>query len=334
MTVRHLVVLVLAAALAGGALAPAGGAQAAPAAGGTVVLYTSLPQEIATSFARAFMARYPQVRLEVLRSGSTELERRIFAELETGGIRADLLWLADAPVFLTLRDRGALQAYRSPEARQIPAAWKDPGGFFTAGRLINMIIAVNTTLIPERVAPRRWADFPRFGRTAAMPNPFFSGSVFVVVATFVREYGWAWFERARREGIQVLRGNSEVAAALAAREFGVGMTLDFIAYGMIRDGAPLAIIWPEEGAVSIPSPVAITRSARNVEGARLFVDYVLSREGQQALVELGIIPVRPDVAPPRGLPRPSEIRTLPVPFEWAAQNAAQIRQRFEEIMLK
>ncbi|MDR7427006.1 MAG: ABC transporter substrate-binding protein [Armatimonadota bacterium] len=302
--------------------------------GGTVVLYTSLPQEIATNFARAFMAKVPQVKLEVLRSGSTELERRIFAEMETGGIRADVLWLADAPVFITLREKGQLLPYRSPEARMIPAAWKDPQGFFTAGRLINMIIAANTTLIPERVAPKRWADFPRYGKTAAMPNPFFSGSVFVVVATFVKEYGWDWFERARREGVQVLRGNSEVARALAAREFGVGMTLDFIAYGMIRDGAPLAIIWPEEGAVSVPSPLAITRSAKNPEGAKQFIDFVLSRDGQRALVELGIIPVRADVEPPRGLPRAAEIKTLPVPFEWAAANAAEIRKKFEEIMLK
>lgn len=308
-------------------------ASAAPA-GGTVVLYTSLPQQIATDFSKAFMAKYPQVKLEVLRSGSTEIERRIYAEMETGGIRADVLWMADAPIFLTLRDKGQLQAYNSPEARQIPAAWKDARGFFVAGRLINMIIAVNTTLIPQRAAPKRWADFPKFGKTASMPNPFFSGSVFVVVATFAKEYGWTWFERARKEGVQVLRGNSEVARALAAREFGVGMTLDFIAYGMIQDGAPLAIIWPEEGAISIPSPVAITKTAKNVEGARLFVDYVLSKDGQQALVKLGIIPVRGDVQPPKGLPAPAEIKTLPVPFEWAAANAAEIRKKFEEIMLK
>jgi len=96
----------------------------------------------------------------------------------------------------------------------------------------------------------------------------------------------------------------------------------------------LAIIWPEEGAISIPSPVGITKDARNVEGARLFVDFVLSREGQQALVSQGIIPVRADVPPPAGMPRPAEIKTLPIPFEWAAENAAEIRRRFEEIMLR
>lgn len=316
--------------LAAPVISPAGAQQAS----GTVVLYTSVPQELATEFAQAFMKRHPQIKLEVLRSGSTEIERRIFAEMETGGIRADLLWLADAPAFITLRDRAQLLPYRSPEARSVPAEFRDPANYFIAGRLINMIIAVNTSLIPSRAAPKAWTDLPRYGKTAAMPNPLFSGSVFVTIATFVQKYGWAWFERARRENMQVLRGNTEVARGLASREFGVGMTLDFIVYGLIQDGAPLAIVWPEEGAVSVPSPVAITKNSKNPEAARRFVDYVLSIEGQKFLVTQGVVPVRSDVDPPRGQPRAADIKSLPIPFEWAAKNATDIRSRFEQIMMR
>jgi iron(III) transport system substrate-binding protein len=331
MRIRHAALtLLLIAAMAISLVPPAGAQQAS----GTIVLYTSVPQEMATEFGKAFMLRYPQIKLEILRSGSTEIEKRIFAELETGGIRADLLWLADAPVFITLRDRGLLLPYRSPEARFVPAEFRDRGDHFVAGRLINMIIAVNTTLIPVRAAPKTWEEFPKFGRTAAMPNPLFSGSVFVTVATFVQKYGWTWFERARRENIQVLRGNTEVARGLAAREFGVGMTLDFMVYGLIRDGAPLAIIWPEEGAVSVPSPVAIIKASKNPEAAKRFVDFVISAEGQKVLVAQGVIPVRVDVDPPKGQPRPAEIKTLTIPFEWAAKNAADIRTRFEQIMMR
>jgi iron(III) transport system substrate-binding protein len=244
------------------------------------------------------------------------------------------LWLADAPIFITLRDRGALLPYRPADARFIPADFRDKNDYFIAGRLINMIIAVNTTLIPTRSAPRGWTDLPRYGKTAAMPNPLFSGSVFVTIATFVQKYGWAWFERARKENMQVLRGNTEVARGLAAREFGVGMTLDFIVYGLIRDGAPLAIVWPEEGAVSVPSPVAIIKNSKNPEAAKRFIDYVISAEGQKFLVSQGVVPVREDVDPPKGQPRASEIRSLPIPFEWAAKNAPEIRARFEQIMMR
>ncbi len=328
---RALAVLILAVALAVAGVVPPAGAQQAS---GTVVLYTSVPQELATEFSRSFMRRYPQIKLEILRSGSTEIEKRIFAELETGGIRADLLWLADAPVFITLRDKGLLLPYRAPDSRFIPAAFRDPGNSFIAGRLINMVIATNTTLIPAHAAPRSWATFPKFGKTAAMPNPLFSGSVFVTVATFVQKYGWAWFEQARRENIQVLRGNTEVARGLAAREFGVGMTLDFMVYNLIGDGAPLSIVWPDEGAISVPSPVAIVRGSKNPEAARRFVDFVISVEGQKFLASQGVVPVREDVDPPKGQPRASEIKSLPIPFEWAAKNAAEIRAKFEQIMMR
>jgi iron(III) transport system substrate-binding protein len=309
---------------------PAAGQQAS----GTIVLYTSVPQELATEFSQAFMKKHPQIKLEVLRSGSTEIEKRLYAEMETGGIRADLLWLADAPIFITLRDRGVLLPYRPADARFIPADFRDKNNYFIAGRLINMIIAVNTTLIPTRSAPRSWTDLPRYGKTAAMPNPLFSGSVFVTIATFVQKYGWAWFERARKENMQVLRGNTEVARGLAAREFGVGMTLDFIVYGLIQDGAPLAIVWPEEGAVSVPSPVAILKNSKNPEAAKRFIDYVISADGQKFLVSQGVVPVREDVDPPKGQPRASQIKSLPIPFEWAAKNAPDIRARFEQIMMR
>jgi len=52
------------------------------------------------------------------------------------------------------------------------------------------------------------------------------------------------------------------------------------------------------------------------------------------LVKDGVIPVRPDVAPPKGMPTADKINMMPVPFQWAADNASTIRETFEKIMLK
>jgi iron(III) transport system substrate-binding protein len=156
----------------------------------------------------------------------------------------------------------------------------------------------------------------------------------VVVAALVQEYGWSWFERARKEGLLVLRSNSDVGRALTSREVGVGMMLDVVAYDLIRDGAPLALVWPEEGAVSFPAPIAITAAAANVAGARLFVDYIISKEGQQAMAGAGWIPVRPDVEPARGRPRASDIKAVRLSFEEVERTSASRRAKFEEIMLR
>ena len=300
-----------------------------------VLLYTSVPQELATQFADAFMKKRPDVRVEIYRAGSTEVGAKIAAEREVGGIRADLLWLADAPIYYDLRKRGELFGYISPEAKAIPADLKDPKGLFTAGRLINMIIAVNTEVIPLKDAPKSWKDFPDAGKKAAMGNPLYSGSNFVTVAAFVKKDGnWSWFERARAKGVAVVRGNSDAATALAGKEFGVAMTLDYIVQGLINKGAPLSIVWPADGAISVPSPIAIIKGTKNPDGSKAFVDYVLSKEGQEFLVKQQVIPVRGDVKPPVGLPSAKEIKFMPIPYEWAADNAPAIREQFEKTMLQ
>ncbi|MBI4523033.1 MAG: ABC transporter substrate-binding protein [Deltaproteobacteria bacterium] len=313
-------------------LEPISEAFSAQAKKSTVVLYTSVPLQLATQFADAFMKKRPDIEVELYRAGSTEVGRKLAAEREVGGIRADLLWLADAPIYYELRNRGELLAYISPEAKNIPAEIKDPKGHFTGGRLINMIIGVNRDVIPLKDAPKSWREFPEFGKKAVMGNPLYSGSNFVTVATFVRKDGWAWFERARAKGVAVLRGNTEAARALAGREFGIAMTLDYMIAGLMKKGAPLQIIWPQEGAISVPSPIAIFKSTKNPDGGKAFVDYVLSREGQEFLVRQDVIPVRGDVKPPKGQPAASEIKFLPIPYEWAAENAPVLRERFEKIM--
>jgi iron(III) transport system substrate-binding protein len=299
-----------------------------------VLLYTSVPQELATQFGDAFMKNRPDVKVEIYRAGSTEVGAKIAAEREVGGIRADLLWLADAPIYYDLRKRGELFSYISPEAKAIPADLKDPKGLFTAGRLINMIIAVNTEVIPLKDAPKSWKEFPDHGKKAVMGNPLYSGSNFVTVAAFVQKDGWGWFERARAKGVAIVRGNSEAATALAGKEFGIAMTLDYIVTGLIKKGAPLAIVWPSEGAISVPSPIAIIKGTKNPDGSKAFVDYVLSKEGQEFLVKQEVIPVRSDVKPPAGQPSAKQIKFLPIPYEWAADNAPAIREKFEKLMLQ
>ena len=298
-----------------------------------LLLYTSVPQQLATQFADAFMKKRPDIKVEIYRSGSTEVGAKLAAEREVGGIRADLLWLADAPIYYELRDRGELAPYLSPEAAQIPADLKDLKGYFTGARLINMIIAINKEVIALKDAPKSWKDFPELGKKAAMGNPLYSGSNFVTVATFVKKDGWGWFERARAKGVAVVRGNSEAASALAGKEFGAAMTLDYIVAGLIKKGAPLAMIWPEDGVISVPSPIAIIKGTKNLDASKAFVDYVLSREGQEFLVKQEVIPVRGDVKPPKGQPSASQIKFQPIPYEWAAENAPAIRERFEKIML-
>jgi iron(III) transport system substrate-binding protein len=298
-----------------------------------VLLYTSVPLELATNFADEFMKANRGTKVEVFRAGSTDVVNKIWAEAEAGGVRADVIWLADAASYYAFKDKGLLYPYKSPEAELVPAAIKDADGYFAGARMINMVIGINTNSIKKGSEPKTWDDLLKFGPRAAMADPLYSGSNFTVAAAFVgKDKGWSWYQKAREAGIQVLRGNSDVSRGLAAGEFAACMVLDYMIYDLQKSGAPVDFVWPTDGAVSIPSPVAIIKGSKNIEASKAFVDFTLSKKGQELLVKGGVIPVRPDVAPPKGMPTADKIKMIPVPFQWAADNASTIRETFEKIM--
>lgn len=177
---------------------------------GVINLYTSVPMTTATAIMGDFEATYPGAKVELFRSGSTEIMAKIWAEKEAGAVKADVLWIADASAYYNMIDQGLLMKYKSPEAENIPTAMKDPDGYWTGARLINMILAYNTKLV--KTPPTSWNDLQKSGKRACVPNPAYSGSVVIVVGTVVNSAGWDFFKDMRKAGVMVVRGPSEAAS--------------------------------------------------------------------------------------------------------------------------
>jgi iron(III) transport system substrate-binding protein len=300
---------------------------------GTITFYSSMVLDVVEPIIEEFEARHPEINVDLLYSGSVELEQRIFAEIEAGDLRADVIWAANPALFLNLKEAGWLQAHNTPHADAIPESLRDPDNMYFAGRVHNMGIGYNTNLVSEDEVPTSWHEFLEWGSQAATASPLHSGTNFNMLGAFVQhdELGWEWFERAREAGMQVVRGTGDVTRGLVSGEFAVIKGIDYIMAGQAAEGAPVAFTFVEEGVLSLPSPLAIGKNARNAEAAKVFVDFILSAEGQQVLVDQHFLPVRTDVDPPAGLPSPSEIVALDVDFEWLAENGSELRERFADM---
>lgn len=300
---------------------------------GTVNFYSSMVLDVVEPIIDEFHARYPDIQVDLLYSGSVELEQRIFAEVEAGSLRADVIWAANPALFLNLKDRGMLMAYESPHAEAIPAGLRDPDNMFYAGRVHNMGIGYNTTLVSEDQVPTTWWEFLEWGSQAATASPLHSGTNFNMLGAFIQsdDLGWEWFEAAREAGMQVVRGTGDVTRGLTSGEFAVIKGIDYIMAAQAAEGAPVAFTFPTDGVLSLPSPIAIGAQAPNAEAAQAFVDFILSAEGQQVLVDRHFLPVRADVAPPPGLPSPDSIVALPVDYEWLAEHGPELRERFTSL---
>lgn len=313
-------------------LAASGAVLAAPT--GTVHFYTSMQLEVVEPLIKEIEAMYPGLKIDLLYSGSVELEQRLWAEKEAGRVRADVVWAANPALFLNMKKDGLLMPYESPEAVHVPDWLKDEDNMFIAGRVHNMGIAYNTRVVPADRVPSTWQEFLEWGPRAAMASPLHSGTSFTALAAFVMadHLGWEWFEEARRRGVQVLRGTGDVTRALVSGEFAVIKGIDYTTAIQADLGAPVAFRFPKDGAIALPSPIAITSTSQNPEGAKAFVDFILSKRGQEFLVSHFFIPVRSDVEPPKGLPSADEINALPIDYDWMAEEGPALRARFAEIM--
>ena len=321
---------IIAGALAGTALA---GAAFAETASGTITFYSSMQLDVVEPIIAEFEERHPEITVDLLYSGSVELEQRIFSEIEAGDLRADVIWAANPALFLNLKEAGWLRAHETEHAEAIPEGLRDPDNMWFAGRVHNMGIGYNTNLVAEDDVPRTWEEFLEWGPQAALASPLHSGTNFNMMGAFVQneEIGWEWFERAREAGVQVVRGTGDVTRGLVAGEFAVIKGIDYIMAAEAAEGAPVAFAFTEDGVLSLPSPIAIGREARNPEAAAAFVDFILSAEGQQELVDRFFLPVRTDVDPPEGLPSPEEIVALEVDYDWLAENGDELRERFADL---
>jgi iron(III) transport system substrate-binding protein len=319
--------------LLSGSLLFAGGGQGVDTEGlgGTITLYTSVPQPIADKIQADFQSKFPAITLDVFRSGTSAVTAKIATEKEAGAIQADLVWVAEPSTYEDFKDQDLLLKFNPAEARKLPKEMKDPEGYYYAGRLINMIIGYNTSV---STPPKAWPDLlkPEYGGKLGFPTPLRSGAAEASVKTLVDKYGWEYFEDFKANGGFQVKNNSTCRDLLSTGELVVGVLLDYMVRAAKEKGSPIDYVWPEDGAVFIPSPVAIFSSSQNPDAAKVFVDYVLSVEGQNTLVELGnFIPVRTDVEPPAGAPGLGKIKKLATDWDAVQQMRQDTKDRWAQL---
>lgn len=317
--------LVLVTACGGTPSGSAPGTGAGPS--GTVLLYTSVPEGIAHELEEAFEQAHPGIALDVFRAATGDVEARIATERQAGGVRADVLWLAEPSPYESFKADNLLAPYSPPEPAAIPAEYIDPDGFYVAARVINMVVAWNTAAVPERL--RDWPDLHRVRGAFPAPN---SGAALAAIKGVSDEVGGDFFSRfAQAGGVQV-PSNGAARDAIIGGEYEAAGVLDYMIREAKAAGSPVDLAYPDSGTVVIPSPVALTASAANPEAARVFLDFLLSREGQELVVEIGgFYPARTDVAPPPDAPDLDKIKTITVDWKALTVEAPEIVRRWQQL---
>jgi iron(III) transport system substrate-binding protein len=309
---------------AGPALAQAP-ARPADAAGAEreLVWYTAMNTPDAAPLRNLFREKYPGVTLTILRQPGEKIRTRILTEMRAGKFFWDVVSFNHLGID-ALAQEGLLAAYASPETRSgFPRGAVDPEGRWAAIYVRQYVIGYNTRSVPPAEAPKSWEDLlqPVWREKFAMDES--DVEWYAAMLDYLgKEKGPAFMRSLARQNPQFRRGHSLLAKLLVAGDFPLALVHAAEMDEARRAGAPVDWVRTLDPVITSPSQVAVSAKAPHPNAARLFVDLLLSAEGQALIRDRGRVPARNDLA--RGPAR------VPLKLHYVSPRLAREADRHEK----
>lgn len=270
-----------------------------------VVVVTSYAQEVISRVEDAFARAHPGARLQVIWRMPRDAMPYLTSE---AGKDVDVYWSASGRNFADLAQRELFVPIPDAVAN-VPAK---AGGFvlsdaqsrYVATEMATYGFAVNPAYLQHRAlsAPQTWRELaaPRYAGHLLFPVPSKVGFAPLMIEALLQRYGWqdgwALLSEIAANAQLWTPGGAFITEEVANGKKGVAVTIDFFAQSAIANGGPMHFVHPDVIGIS-PGHAGVLRNAPNPDGARAFVDFLLSADGQKLLAHPDIrkLPVVPAV---------------------------------------
>ncbi|MGL5435235.1 MAG: ABC transporter substrate-binding protein [Lachnospiraceae bacterium] len=307
---------------------------------GTVVVYSPHDADPLNAGVNLFMEKYPNVKVEIVAAGTGELCNRIAAE--SANPIADVLWGGGADSLAAFKEYFAPYVCANDDV--IDEAYKDPDGYWIGESPLPMVIFYNKDLIEKdgMTIPESWEDLlaPEWKGKIAYCLPSKSGSSYTQLCTMLlghggKEDGWEFIKNLyiNLDG-KIVDSSGKCHKMVADGEFYAGLTLEKSAVKYAEDPS-VGFVYPKDGTSAVPDGVALVKGCPNEENAKLFIDFVTSKECQTEQSEnWGRRPVRSDMEVSEGMAKLSDLVLVDYDFDWAANDKEEVIEQFNDIMVE
>jgi iron(III) transport system substrate-binding protein len=303
---------------------------------GKLAFYTAMDLAFAQQLAKAFETKFPGIGVRVERSGAERIFTRIGQEYGANIHAVDVVNTADAAHCIVWTRNGWLAPYLPEDvAKHFDKAYYDPDALHVTTRILVSPLAYNTNLVKKEEAPKSFADLldPKWAGKLVKGHPAYSGTIMNATFQIARDLGWGYFEKLAAQRVMQVQSATDTPKKISLGERAA--MVDGAGYLVIRykeEGQPVEIVYPEEGTPLATSPSAVFKAAPNPNAARLFQNWVHTREGQQMIVDVarqysahGQTVEKPGVRPL------SQIKLMKEDPEGVEKGAEEIKRRYAQI---
>lgn len=300
-----------------------------------VVIYASVDEGNAKKILDAFSAQ-TGITAEFVHLSSGPAMARITAEANNP--QADVWLGAPSENHVVLKEEGLTIPYISAAMEKLDPSFKDPDGYWRSFYMNPMALAVNTEALKKAGAtkPTSWQDLlkPEYKDLIQMPTPQSSGTAYAVITTLVAIMGEdEAFEYMKKLNpiIQTYTSSGTgPSKGVAVGQAAIGIQFTPAFFEFIDQGYPLEVIFPSEGVGFEAPAVSIIKGAKNIEPAKILIDWLVSKDGQDVLSQekTYFYPVIPEAELSKGMPAFSELKTIVVDKQWAGENKKRLVDRW------
>ncbi|MFL5275331.1 MAG: ABC transporter substrate-binding protein [Myxococcales bacterium] len=272
---------------------------------GKLVVYSTTDSAIVSALIKDFGAAYPKIPLEYNDMNSTELYNRFLSEAAAGAGSADLLWSSAMDLQIKLANDGYALEYKSPEAAHLPswAVWKDQA-YGTTFEPIAFVY--NKRLVKPEEVPKTHADFgkelkahpDRWKGKLTAYDPERSGIGYLLITQDSKLDPNFW-DTAKAYGSVSVKLYTSVGAMLERITSGEHL-MGFDIFGSYatarqRKDPSLAIVYPKDYTLVMSRVAILPKAAKHPNAAKVFLDHLLSKRGQELVAKAALFSIRDDV---------------------------------------
>ncbi len=292
---------------------------------GRLVMYCSMQGDWCQLAAETFGKKF-DVKVSMTRNGSGSTYAKILAE--KANPQGDVWYGGTLDPHSQAGVNGLLESYKSPMLKEIGKPYQNPATSqknHSTGIYVGILgYSVNTDLLKKAKLemPKCWSDLikPEFKGKIQVASPQSSGTAYTATATFVQLWGedkaFDYFKKLHKNVAQYTKSGSAPGKNAARGEVMIGI-------GFLHDhakekskGFPLQLVAPCEGTGYEIGGLSIIKGARNMENAKKFVDWALSKEGQEvaAKVKAFQLPTNINAAVPKEAIRLDSVKLINYDF--------------------
>jgi len=302
---------------------------------GEVVVYHSLNRKAVKAVAKAYQKKF-KIKVNLTRKGTGGVIKMISAEGLAGGLRCDVVSVGELGIFLKWKADGLLVPYKTVNYDKIMKQYRDPEHYATTVRQNFYGIGYSTKKVKPGEVPKDWKDIlnPKWKGKIGVISPRSAGPARLWLAGMIRLYGWDYIKQLSKLEPLMIKGSSTAAKLLVRGE--VSFTLPGSEHGILKrqvKGKSVGLVYPKSGILGKHSPAGICKGSKNINAAKLWIDFETSKQGQKIINKKhALIPIRGDVKASRKRPAGAFDKVIRVSAKHLKEKGTAERKKFERIM--